>query len=70
MIDVPYAIGWAVLLAVGGMYEAWALYRKKRGDTLSEAVWWVLSRARVLQFVAAGFLMWLLIHFVFLGAFG
>jgi len=70
MIDTPYAIGWLVLLLIGGAYEAWALYRPKRGDTLSESTWWVLRKSVALRFVAAGFLTWLLVHFVFLGRFG
>lgn len=53
---------WLVLLVVILGFEARALLQRKRGDTLSEAVWWLRARlwGRMLLFPL---FMWLGWHF-------
>lgn len=53
-------------LAWGGLFvviEGAALLNKKRGDTLSEHIWFLRSR-KVGRFVVPAFLGWLAYHFL------
>jgi len=52
------------------VWEGIALRRKRQGDTLSELVWRVLRINNLFRWLAAGFLLWLLLHFVGLGRYG
>lgn len=70
MIDPVFAAGWAVILAAMAVWEGIALRRKRQGDTLSELVWRVLRINNLFRWLAAGFLLWLLLHFVGLGRYG
>lgn len=70
MLDLPSVIGWCVILAAMGAWEVRGLMRKRKGDTLSELTWAVLAKAMVLRFLVLGFLLWLSVHFFFLGRFG
>lgn len=54
-------IAWILAFVV---VEVIALRRKAPGDTLSEQVWAVLRGRPVLWFLGAGFLVWLLLHFL------
>lgn len=60
-------IFWGVFFLV---VEGFALFDKRRGDTLSEHIWhWFQIRDKPQQWtwrrvVLAGFLLWLLIHMV------
>ena len=65
-----FTIAWLLWLAMFLVVEGIALFRKERGDTLSEHVWkwfrihdkprqWTWRRA-----VLAIFLVWLLVHMV------
>lgn len=55
-------IGWvAYFLAL----ETWALLRPARGDTFSEHIWYLRDRlGSFFWFMLAGFLFWLVYHFL------
>lgn len=59
-----YLIGWLIILTAGGFWEAFAVRRDAKGDTLSELVWTILSFHPVIWFASAGILVWLAIHFL------
>ena len=69
MPDWVFTLGWVVILGALGVWELWAILRKKRGDTLSEHTWWLLRKSPVIWFVALGFFGWLIVHFFAFGAF-
>jgi len=69
-LDPISVIGWCIILAAMGAWEARGLMRKRKGDTLSELTWFVLAKAMVLRFFVLGFLFWLAVHFFFLGRYG
>ena len=65
-------IFWALWVVIGLGIELWAALNRKKGDTLSEQVWWVnhwLVRYPALRivahFVLAGFLIILPGHFIY-----
>lgn len=64
-----YTVAWIMWLAMFGVIEGAALFNKDKGDTLSEHVWaWFKIREsrqwNIRRFALAGFLVWLLVHFV------
>jgi hypothetical protein len=65
-----YTWAWLFWLAFFVTIEGSAIFRKARGDTLSEHVWaWFQIRDKPAQWtwrriVLAGFLCWLLVHMV------
>lgn len=78
MPDWLFTVAWLTILAWFVVWEAVAIVRKRRGDTLSEHVWdwfclrgnkkdkgsWCIIR-RILFF---GFWLWLTVHFLTGGA--
>jgi len=52
---------WLGIFAVGGGYELWAIFNKRKGDTLTEKVRW-LYRIPVLKFLGTAFVVWLGLH--------
>lgn len=78
MNDTIFTIAWVGIVLYFIVWEAIALWRKRRGDTLSEHVWewfclkgkkdgkspWCIIR-RILFF---GFWIWLTVHFLSGGA--
>jgi len=56
-------IVWLCVFGIGGAYEFWAIFNRRRGDTLTEKVRW-LYRIPVIKFVGSGFLLWLALHFL------
>ena len=64
-------LGWLLMFAV---IEGAALFNKQQGDTLSEHIWeWFAVKDkpkgyRIRRFALAGFLFWLVIHFLTGGA--
>jgi len=64
MVDWRFTAAWIIWgLAFIGL-EAWALIRSEKGDTLSEQVWALFGVSNVVWFMGAGFLLWLVIHFL------
>ena len=57
-------VAWALMFAA---VEGVALMRKRSGDTLSEHVWLLLRLRGPAWFLGAGFLAWLVIHFLGFG---
>ena len=58
-----FTVGWAVIIGAGLVLEAVALWRREKGDTLSEQVWRVLRLHTTVWFIAAGLAAWTVIHF-------
>ena len=56
-------IVWASVFAAGSAYELWAIFNRRKGDTLTEKVKW-LYRVPVIKFVGTAFLGWLMLHFL------
>ena len=68
MLDTTTVIGWAIIGVAALVWELRGVFnRKKRGDTLSEIVWWVEARSILAWFLLAGGLVWLLVHFLGFG---
>ena len=64
-----YVAAWVTLAVAFLVIETLALLdRSPGGDTLSELIWEIVA-IPVLWWVAAGFLFWLSIHFLFRGRF-
>lgn len=55
---------WLAWIAMFVIVELSAVLNHKTGDTLSEWVWHIISHPAV-YFPFAGFLIWLLLHFLF-----
>jgi len=77
MRDLPqtfYTVSWVLWLLAFVIIEWLALKDIDTGDTLSEHVWAVMfqdGRPRpVIYYLVAGFMVWLLLHFMFRGRFG
>jgi hypothetical protein len=66
-LDWPFTIAWGVIVGAGLIVEGIAIARKRKGDTASEHVWWLLRRRKVYWFVAAGLLLWTVLHFLGFG---
>jgi hypothetical protein len=64
-----YTIGWVLWLVWFAVLEGLALYDPDPGDTLSEHVWYCAQQP-VVWWTMAGFLCWLVIHFLGGGRFG
>lgn len=63
-----YTWAWIVWIAWFLVWEGMALLDKDRGDTFSEHVWLVLRvGGSFLWFILAGFLAWLIYHFLWEG---
>ena len=60
-------VAFLVFIIPAVILELWGVRRKKKGDTISENVWWAQQRVPGLRFVVAAFLVWLFIHFLFDG---
>jgi len=56
-------IAWAIIIGGGGAYELWAIFNRRKGDTLTEKVRW-LYRIPVLKYVGTSFFVWLVLHFL------
>jgi len=54
---------WAAIFGVGGAYEFWGIFNKRKGDTLTEKVRW-LYRIPVVKYVGTAFVVWLGLHFL------
>ncbi len=63
---LAFTVFWTLWIAAFLVIEIVALRRKAPGDTLSEKVWAIL-RFKPAWFVGAGFLTWLVIHFLGFG---
>ena len=63
MLDPTFVIGWVVIIGAGLIWEAIALMRKRKGDTLSEATWFLLRQHTIVWFVALGIFGWVGVHF-------
>jgi len=64
-----YVAAWVTLIVAFLAIETLALLdRSPGGDTFSELIWEIVA-IPVLWWVAAGFLFWLSIHFLFRGRF-
>ena len=62
-----YVVAWGVWIAAFIVIETLALLNRDPGpDTASELIWEIVA-IPVLWWVAAGFLFWLSIHFLFRG---
>lgn len=57
---------WLAWGAIFGVAEYRAVKRGRRGDTLSEHVWWLRDRIpfRLGRWLIGGFLAWLAFHFI------
>lgn len=61
---------WLAWIVFGAVFEVIALVRSKRGDTLSEAIWYwcrvtpgnTFTTWTALHLLAAFFLLWLFVH--------
>lgn len=52
----PDALFWIVLIGGGSAFELWAIFNRRRGDTLSE------NTRRVPRWAFAAFMAWLIVH--------
>ena len=65
-----WTVAWIFWLAMFGVIEGAAIFRKERGDTLSEHVWrWFSVKDKskgykTRRFVLLTFLAWLVTHFL------
>ncbi len=69
-LDLFSMIGFAVTGLALFAWEMRGVIRKKKGDTISEFVWWLDSIWPGTKYVVLGFLAWLAVHFFFSGRFG
>lgn len=67
MIDLTFTLIFAAFAIPLIAVELYGVWRQKRGDTISENVWWVLRRWPVLKYFVGAFLIWLFVHFLWLG---
>jgi len=61
---------WITWVIVGIVIQIVALLRNAPHDTLSEHVWWLMSRRPFWVWVIGGFLAWLLVHWLSRGRWG
>jgi hypothetical protein len=68
--DIVFTIAWGLwgLLFLG--LEGFTLWRKRKGDTLSEQIWAIEHLLPVARWLTGAVLLWLFVHFVFFGRFG
>lgn len=60
-----FTVAWIIWVAWFIFWEGWALLDRARGDTLSEYVWLLRNKGGTfVAFMLAGFLCWLLWHFI------
>lgn len=69
-LDTPSLVGWILIFGVGVVWEFKGILSPTKGDTLSETVWRLLRTAKIWRYLLAGFLIWLLVHFLTFGRFG
>lgn len=55
---------WAFWLAWFLVFEGYALYRHNVQETFSWEVWTAERKVPVLRWLVAGFLVWLILHFL------
>ena len=67
MINPIFATLWVLLFAAMAALEITALVRKPYGDTLSELVWFILRKSIVFKAIMGLILIWVFIHFIWLG---
>ena len=77
-MDWLFTAAWIAVIVWFVVWEAWAIIRKRRGDTLSEHVWdWFCLRGKkanksrwciIRRVIFFGFWTWLTIHFLTGGA--
>ena len=63
-ISSGWSTFWFLLLAVGGVAETIAMYRRSKGDTLSESVWRKTTKPWQ-RWLLGAFMIWLTFHFLF-----
>lgn len=66
-LDPVFVAGWIVILGAGVAWELIAIFRRKRGDTLSELTWSAFRKSNALRFAVGGLLVWATIHLLFFG---
>jgi hypothetical protein len=65
-----WTIAWLVWLGLFVLIEGFAIARREPGDTLSEQVWAFIRGKPARWVMLAGFLLWLVWHFLGMGRWG
>lgn len=67
MVEIGFTIAFVLLAIPLVALELYGVWRKEKGDTISENIWWLQKRFWPFRIVVAAFCLWLLIHFGFDG---
>lgn len=62
-VNIVWTVIYLVLAVPLIIIELIGVYRRQKGDTISENVWWIQKKFWPIKIVISGFLIWLLVHF-------